>query len=313
MTKHYLYLGLLSVLLTSCATIVHKPQYEMQIYSDLADAKALVQGNVYQLPAVVTVDRSKQDLDLTLLKDSLAIDYVVKPQLTERYKTGNLVFIPMSYLIDLTNEKRFYYGETVFLDSQDSLRIIGLKPPRIVPKNHRDLYLNISLPYVNTFYLKPQGFDSKSNTGFFGLGLGVDYHYSKRMFLNANVAFATDLATPVPASVTYDGEHELFTTGYISVSNNHLFNRFSVGYGLSFANNSWKIFDRKDALPGQKDIKKSHNALGLVFPVYGQLGKAFHLGVVYRPTFFTPSLDKKFEYEHLISFELAWKIRLKKQ
>lgn len=57
---------------------------------------------------------------------------------------------------------------------------------------------------------------------------------------------------------------------------------------------------------------KRNLALGFVFPTYFQFGEYFSVGVIYRPTFYRPDLTDKFAYEHLISVDFAWKIRLKK-
>jgi hypothetical protein len=57
---------------------------------------------------------------------------------------------------------------------------------------------------------------------------------------------------------------------------------------------------------------KSNIALGLVFPVDFQLGRRFYIGVIYRPTFFRFGVVKNFRYEHLISVDFSWKLRIKK-
>ena len=111
---------------------------------------------------------------------------------------------------------------------------------------------------------------------------------------------------------------------YVSLSNNHKIQQFSLGYGLSFTKNTWNItdygrwdyeYDEQDEIipPLIKDpITKSHFAFGLIFPIYFQLSEHFNIGVVYRPTFYRPNMTDKFSYEHLISVDFAWKIRLKK-
>lgn len=102
---------------------------------------------------------------------------------------------------------------------------------------------------------------------------------------------------------------------YASISNNHKLGTFSLGYGLSYSKNTWdfRYYDKFDAPPPTREpIKKSSNAIGLIFPTYLQLGEHFNVGVIYRPTFYRPKLNDKFKYEHLISIDFAWKIRVKK-
>lgn len=45
---------------------------------------------------------------------------------------------------------------------------------------------------------------------------------------------------------------------------------------------------------------------------YYQVGKRFYIGLIYRPFFLNIYLDVDFKYEHLISLDFKWKIRLKK-
>lgn len=123
----------------------------------------------------------------------------------------------------------------------------------------------------------------------------------------------SDFFVPFPAAVDISGEYELMSSRYASVSNNHRLGRFSFGYGLSYSKNTWdyRYYDRFDPPPlAREPIKRSHNAFGLVFPTYFQLGEQFNIGVIYRPTFFRPTMTYKFAYEHLISIDFAWKIRL---
>jgi hypothetical protein len=64
---------------------------------------------------------------ITLKTDSLDYDYIVKPSPNPTFAHLNLVGIyvsPVFYAIDLTNEKRFYYGKSIFLNSNDTNRII---------------------------------------------------------------------------------------------------------------------------------------------------------------------------------------------
>jgi hypothetical protein len=303
-----------------------RKSYKINIVTNAKNAKAEILDSIYQLPVTLKVKRSKNNLDIKLITDTSTINYTIKSSINPAFLYGNLLWMqvsPAAYLIDLTNPKRFYYGKTVLLDVSDTVRFI--RPPisksfydffsKTYPTNKGELYLHVSLPHINSFSLKPENEGHKINTGFWGLSLGIDYCYAQNKFFNLSVLGVSDFFVPVPAAVDIGGEYELMSSRYISFSNNHRINRFTIGYGLSYARNTWdfRYYERFDPPPPTREpIKRSHNSFGLVFPTYFQLSKNFHLGVIYRPTFFVPELTDKFKYEHLMSVDFAWKIRVKK-
>jgi hypothetical protein len=119
---------------------------------------------------------------------------------------------------------------------------------------------------------------------------------------------------PVPAAVDISGEYELMSSSYLNISNNHKVRRFSFGYGFSYSKNTWDLryYNRFNPPPPTRNPeKKSNNALGLVFSSYYLTGKRFTLGIVYRPTFYRLNAEPVFKYEHLLSLNFGWKIRLK--
>ena len=143
--------------------------------------------------------------------------------------------------------------------------------------------------------------------------VGLDYYHAKNQFVNLGLSGVSDFFVPVPAAVDISGEYEMMSSLYFSLSNNHRLKRFAIGYGLSYGRNTWdfRYYDRFAPPPPTRDpVKKRHNAYGLVFSTYFQLGANSNLGVVYRPTFYRPNTTDEFLYEHLVSIDLAWKIWL---
>jgi len=189
----------------------------------------------------------------------------------------------------------------------------------------KELRLNLSLPYVNSFRITPENEGIKENTGFWGLSVGLDYYHSKKQFFNLGFSGVSDFFVPFPASPGIEGEYELMTSTYISLSNNHIIRNFKMGYGFSYARNSWKLeyYGYNNNPPQTRDpVKKSHKVLGFVFPIYFSMEDNFefvefidllrhlNIGIVYRPTFYRPNMTNKFMYEHIISIDFAWKIKL---
>ncbi|MDR0441933.1 MAG: hypothetical protein LBH44_00840 [Treponema sp.] len=182
--------------------------------------------------------------------------------------------------------------------------------------NKGDMHIRLSIPYVNSFFFVPENEGNKINTGFHGIALGFDYYHSKNQFVNFGVSGVMDFFFPILTGFSYDeedgDEFKSMYSVYFFLSNNHKINRFTFGYGFSYAMNFWNYayhnYSNTPDLPPSYFINKSHWALGLYFPNYLFINKYFGLGVIYRPTFFRPNLNEKFRYEHLVSIELPLKI-----
>ena len=195
--------------------------------------------------------------------------------------------------------------------------------------NNREKFkLHLSLPHINSFRLLPKNESVKINTGFCGYTIGFDYFHVDNQFINFGVSLVMDFFSPLPAPFDRSGEWESMSSIYFSLSNNHRLGQYNrlrktsqrhliVGYGFSYAINTWGFyyddrFDNNLPPPTREPVTKSHSALGLIFPIYYQ-NKSLCIGVVYRPTFYRPTLTDKFIYEHLISIDIGWKIRLNKK
>jgi len=148
--------------------------------------------------------------------------------------------------------------------------------------------------------------DAKVDFGFMGITFGLDYYHSKKQYIHIGFSCVSGGSSRKNPGIEHMNSIDF------SLSNNHKIRRFSVGYGLSYARNTWN-YSRWGWFLFPfiiEDVSKSHNTFGLIFPNYYQIGEYFNFGVVYRPTFYRPNLPDKFIYEHLISIDFAWKIRL---
>ncbi|MES2431105.1 MAG: hypothetical protein V4556_09215 [Bacteroidota bacterium] len=177
-----------------------------------------------------------------------------------------------------------------------------------------EFLLKLSLPWVNNFCLKPQNENYKVNTGFVGFAAGLDYYHTQKQFLNVTGSTATNFFIPVPAPAHFEGVHTFINSSSIAVSNNHKLKRISLGYGISYSNNVWDLQysgSREDTLAfNERPRRKSYSTLGFMFPAHYQIKKSLYAGIIYRPTFFRFNTSEKFAYEHLISIDIGWRIRL---
>lgn len=299
--------------MTSCATIMNRPHQYITIYTTepckvihKRDTLTTTNGKAHLL-----VERKNEALKIMAVTDSLTKTFTVEPRNSFMY-WGNLYFCGIGMLIDKDNPKRYSYPQTISLNPSGTISRFYRYKQAI---NKGELRLHLSLPHINSFRMAPEGERLKINTGFWGVAIGLDYYHSKNQFVNLGIGGVTDIIFPIPGAVDRWGVYEQMISKYISLSNNHKLGYFTTGYGLSFAKNTWNLTyegDSAKTIPDRESVKKSSLAWGLVFPTYFQLGEHFHIGVVYRPTFYRPKMADKFVYEYVISLDCAWKIRLGK-
>lgn len=308
------YILIISVLITSCATILNQPYKNVKVHTT-EPSRIVHRNNTVETvnnSANIWAERKNENLSIIAITDSITKTIDIRPRLSSAFWANIYFNWGIGMLVDMNNPKRYTFPKNIYINSTDTINRFF----RYSQSNNKgELHLHFSLPHFNFFRMAPEGETVGNNTSFWGLTVGIDYYHSKNQFVNLGFSYALGFVFPVPASVRFDGEVEFGSTKYISLSNNHKIGKITIGYGLSYGRNTWDYayYTLADHFTGPSEfVTKSHNLLGFVFPAYFQLGKRFNLGLVYRPTFYRPSLTNKYAYEHLISIDFAWKIRLKK-
>jgi hypothetical protein len=179
--------------------------------------------------------------------------------------------------------------------------------------------LRLTIPYINHFILKPNGERDISKVGFLGAAIGFDYYHQNTQYLSVLAGVGIDFFLPFPVHLDYNYgeeivEKEFCSSTFISLTNNHRYKFISLGYGLSYSHNSWILtYNTGYSFENNSYVAKKYtgNTLGLMFTGYWLTKKSFSLGVIYRPNFIRLNTTPTFKYEHLISIDLAWRIRLK--
>ena len=156
--------------------------------------------------------------------------------------------------------------------------------------------LRLSLPFINHFLLKPDLEEKNiSSFGFIGYAIGLDYYHKSNQYLSL-------LAAGLITDCCFDDLPNIFSN-FMGLTNNHRFNIFAFGYGLSYSMNSWTagMFSNKNY---------SANSLGLMFSSYYISENSFTVGIIYRPSFIRLNATPTVKYEHLITIDFAFRIRL---
>lgn len=305
------------LVLSSCATILNQSTKTIYI-TTTTPANVIVNKDTFktfQDKTPIWVKRQSKDLKIKVFNDSVTKEVSIKPINSFAFWL-NAYPTPLfwtGFLIDKKNPKRYTYPTRMYFDMTDTTNTYLSYDPR---SKKGEIDLHISMPYINNFLLRPDNENNyKSNTGFWGLTLGLDYYHSSKQFINLSVSGVSDFFLPFPAAVDLSGYYELMSSAYVSVSNNHKINNFLIGYGLSYVRNTWDLryYQWGQTEPITREpVKKSNNAIGFVFPAYYMPTEHFFVGVAYRPTLFRLSTENPFKYEHLISIDFGWKIKLKK-
>jgi hypothetical protein len=299
------------ILLNSCATIMNDRHTTTTLYTN-SPTKVVVNQDTFstvnnQLP--LSLLRGKKPVSILIITDSAEKVHSINSKNSFAYYGNIICNYGVGMFIDRNNPKRYTYPRRVYLNVSDTLNEF-----LTVERSHKGkVFLHLSLPHVNSFLLSPENESARTNTGFWGISIGLHYFHQNNQFLNVSVSGVADFFVAIPAAVDISGEYGLMSSRYLSFSNNHNIKRFSFGYGFSYAKNTWDLryYDRFNPPPPSRDpVKKSNDALGLVFSSYYQAGKSFNLGVIYRPTVYRLDAQPSFQYEHLLSLDFGWRIPL---
>ena len=291
---------------------MNETHMRMTLYSDQAD-RIVYQKDTLSLKngkTQIAPKRSDQALRLIALQDSIRTVHVIYPRNSASYYLNILQNAGIGMLIDRNNPKRYAYPMHIHLGEKDS---VYRRSFHMLPEKGK-LYMHASIPYINVFYLHPAGEPAKADGGFMGLAIGLDYYYDSAHFVSLLGVGIMDFALPFPAPIDYfDGEYEFVRSAWLGLTHNHHIYKLKLGYGLSYAENIWTYqqhtYDDSLGRDFSSRTLRSH-ALGLALPAYVQFGRAFHVGLIYRPSFLRLDILPRWKYEHVISLDFAWKIGL---
>ncbi|ESU24850.1 hypothetical protein FEDK69T_04030 [Flavobacterium enshiense DK69] len=183
---------------------------------------------------------------------------------------------------------------------------------KIKPYQEGDLRLDIKLPHFNYLAFNPNKEFRDSEFGFNGYGLGFEYNYKDKKFIEANASTVLTFELPFPAPI--DAEYnKILSSYYFSITDNFIKDRFTFGYGLSYSTNIWKEwtehFNEEESANDYTKLYTNRN-LALTFNSYYRLGKTIHFGLIYQPSLLNLNNKPEFIYEQQISLEINWRIKL---
>jgi hypothetical protein len=176
----------------------------------------------------------------------------------------------------------------------------------------KDFRLDLKLPHINHLSLNPNKVFRDNKLGFNGYGIGLEYSYNDKRFIESSFSFVLTFELPFPAPVDKEYNKTLFSY-YISTTDNLTRNRFTFGYGINYSVNYWREWFRDLGtinLPTTESNLHYNKNLGITLNTYYKIGKTLNAGIIYRPSVLNFNNGLEPIYEHLISLELNWRIKL---
>lgn len=290
------------ILLQSCATVFNSSYTVVKVSSDeeikiIFDRDTLT---VVEKPIKINPLRSRDTLKLAVIGDNINRKLFIIPKKSFDYWMNIPCTYGLGFIVDNKSDKRFTYPAKIHI-IKDLDSVIYKKSS--IQNRNIGFDLTISLPLVNSFSYQLQNGTSLNSIGFLGISIGLEYYYKKNLYVALQGSGLINFPFPFPAPIDYDGEHETFSSTQLEISNNHIFNRISIGYGLGYTRNYYVKFYEDDSR-----MNLNTSSISVNVPIYYRLGSSFRMGILYRPSIINLDRNSFFAYQHTLSLDLKWTI-----
>jgi len=298
------------VFLSSCATILNGPSQLIRVsteknISDLRVENTLSMESRTLDTAMIhafIVPRSAQPLIIHFRLDTAEKTVRLQPRNSFAWWYNIFSNYGIGMLIDWHNPKRYSYPSWTYLAANDTVVYHHRFPP--IPKGN--LRLSLSYSPVDIFnILSPEG--QYSTGGIFGAEAGLDYFHKPDRYISLAVGAATSVA---PVEHLGSGYLRTGNALYANIRYNYVIGSFDLGYGGSISKLIWARTTFGDTV----NLNKHTQSIGFGPSLSAQyrIGNSFRLGLLYQPTLMSVDHSPAFNYQHYISVNLCWKIRLRR-
>jgi hypothetical protein len=296
----------ISVLLSSCATILNGPAQNIQIAKD----EKIKRVSIYNAFFADSIARESTGSGIYLVRRSYATLFIhvqldsaekiirIQPHNSFAFWL-NIENYGIGMLVDKNNPKRYGYRRWNYLALKDTALMLRRFAP--VPKG--TMYFSLTVPpLLNSFSLKsPEG--QSTPAGPLGLEAGVGYFYKTDHYISLSAGTGTS------AFVDHigNGYYNMGQIFFGSIRNNHVIGSFDLGYGLSFSDLLWAKMKVTNINTVSLDRSVRSNGIGFSLSAQYRLSKYFRFGILYQPTLFSTNSPSSFSYQHYISASFAWR------
>lgn len=290
--KHYrtILLIIVAITMNSCATLLNDRHIKMNIKPDENIEIISVETNKglqYSDRNQFLIDRDEDSVVVHYLNESIEKSLTLKPFKSNAFWWNIYFNYGIGMAIDENFRKSNAYLKNVYLTHDDFL----VKEKKGVIKLTSASDLGFIIGHSDKYNYA--GIDPI----FYNINLGLEYYHKHNTFYSI-----TAMVNPYLGGYSYDNNLRNFmvmlNTG-ISFRENHVFNNFEVGYGMSLN----KRFINIGAL-------NNNTILGFSFIGSNQMSKSFGVSFLYEPSYYNFSL-MSFEYAHNFKFQVRFKINIK--
>ncbi|MEL6194168.1 MAG: hypothetical protein AAFR66_19060, partial [Bacteroidota bacterium] len=190
----------ISLLMSSCATILNSKYKKVSVYTPEPANIIFENDTIKTLQTKVRIYTPRQKGPLVFQTDmgNSITEFRISSKVSPAYLGTIFYMWPLAFF-DSKSPKMYTYPSRLYLGQDDVQSKAYLKRET---SQKGDLRLHLSLPYLNNFVVRPENESPKINTGFWGMSVGLDYHYAQKQFLSAGVSGTADIFFPVIAALS---------------------------------------------------------------------------------------------------------------
>ena len=305
------------ILCTSCTSLFHGRTTHLTIRTSEPAIVTLGERKTATIEKEISVPGEATAVQAHIAGIELPDNEPISLTIESEYPTRQIEISPHSCYIDLQSggiERLRGRKNTAWLHRTEKERMWD-------NLNRKGLFsLTLGMPIVNTSltYIEKAG-RNDTNTGFWGISVGADYHYAPTRSLALDVSNTSNLFAVIYPAWAFGIERRQASV-HASISDNIHSRRFSFGYGINLTYNWW-IYDfdaedyHEDEIPkfGREDIRQSHTGIGPLVNFYWKATPSLRLGLTYRTSLYRFDASSDWKYEHAIGIDFKYHLRLSRK
>lgn len=302
-----------TMFLTSCAIITNTKKEKIFIRADRDSTFVCLNydtSTIYQLPATIILPRSRRDITVIAINDTLQRKVIIPSRRSGKSIVGNLWLWPL-IILDTKSIKSYTYQKhtTVSFDNAPY--------PYLSSKNWLDpeknlIRFKLGLPILNLQKREIAGEDLNI-ASYPGFSIGTEYYFTKKHSINVDVLrFVNYQATKykTPDRKTHYSYHSTFGLDLQFGSD---YKRFHFDTGISYSKTLIYYQDNNTSFGTFQNPKTSYKPryeyenINLALSAYWRMSGEVNVGMNYYPSMIsTVNGESNSKYSHLISFEVIY-------
>jgi hypothetical protein len=333
----YLSFFIISILISSCATIFNRKTQNVVIQTDskqtilINDLDTLKNEREYKVRFLRGYNPIKISILDTLNQKK---DYSIKPTFSTTL-LFNIWNYGAGYFIDYLSPKRFGYPNYVYLKESKSKKNNNQQTYKYYTfqKTYKnDLFIGFSIPLFNNFTNSNILNQSISTANALGISLFVDYYYLKNTFFSIKASQQNVLYGIEDSYYTYSDEiNKILYHSYekkiakdniidaasssITITHNHQLRNIQFNYGLGLTRYNYTRYLELylSSIPTYFIYHENQTNIDLVLSTYYLIGKHVNIGVIYRPSFFSLTNNSNEIMNNFFGIDLMFRFKKHKK